>query len=91
MLSKEVGKRLINEEDFKTRTIIGEPLKEKLKATKDPIEAKWMKDLKKQVDQLQTVMKKNGLIHNFADLDLDLEEEELLAQKFKFLKYKEVL
>ena len=36
-------------------------------------------------------MKKNDLSHDFANLDLDLEEEELLAQKFKFLKYKEVL
>ena len=46
MIAKIARKRPINEEDFKTRTIIVEPLKEKLKATEDPTEPKWMKDMK---------------------------------------------
>ena len=38
--------------------------------------------MKKQMDQLQAAMKKLGLNHNFADLDL--EEDELLPLNFKF-------
>ena len=41
-----------------------------------------MKDMKKQMDQLQIVMKKQGLNYDFANLDL--EEEEPLPPKFKF-------
>ena len=41
-----------------------------------------MKDLKKQVDQVQTVMKKHMLNLNFVKLYL--EEEESLPLKFKF-------
>ena len=45
-----VGKTPTNEEDTKTKTVLGEPLKEKLKAPVDPIESEWMKDMKKQMD-----------------------------------------
>ena len=47
MIAKIVGKRPINEEKFKTRTIVGESLKEKLKVAGDLIKPEWMKDIKK--------------------------------------------
>ena len=40
MIVKVARKKPIDEEDFKTRTIIGEPLKEKIKATEDQTELK---------------------------------------------------
>ena len=52
MVAKIVEKRHVDEEDFKTKTIIGEPLKEKLKVMEVPIEPDWMKEMKKQMDQL---------------------------------------
>ena len=52
MIAKVARKKPIDEEDFETRTAIGEPLKEKLKATKDPAEPKWIKNIKRQMDQL---------------------------------------
>ena len=45
-----------------------------------------MKDIKRQMDQLQTAMKKNKPNYDF--IDLDLEEEEPLPLKFKFLDIK---
>ena len=36
------------------------------------------------MDQLQTVMKNHGVNPNYADVDLDLEEEEPLPPKYKF-------
>ena len=43
-----------------------------------------MKNRQRQIDQLQTALKKHGLNLNFIDLDLDLEEEEPLPLKYKF-------
>ena len=60
MFAEIVGKMPANEEDSQTRIVLGEPPKEKLKAPADPIEIKWMKDIKRQMDQLQTVMKITG-------------------------------
>ena len=82
MIAKIAGKRPIEEEDFEIRIIIGEPLKEKLKVTGDSAKPEWMKDLKRQVDQLQIAMKKYGLRHDFTDLDL--RGEKPLPPKFKF-------
>ena len=45
-------KRLIKEENTKTRTVLGEPLKEKLKTPANLIEPEWAKDMKRQMDQL---------------------------------------
>ena len=39
--------------------------------------------MKRQMDQLQTTIKKHGLIYDFTDLDP--KENELLPPKFKFL------
>ena len=47
MVAKIVGKMLFNEEDSETRTVLGEPLEEKLKVPVDPIESEWMKDMKR--------------------------------------------
>ena len=52
MFAEMVGKMSVNEEDSQTRTILGEPLKEKLKAPADRIEPEWIKDMKRQMDQL---------------------------------------
>ena len=84
MMAKMVGKMPFDEEETKTRTVLGEPLKEKLKASADPTESEWMKDMKIQMDPLQTVMKNYGLNPDFANVDLDLEVEELLHSKYKF-------
>lgn len=82
MVAEMIGKMPFGEEDSETRTVLGEPLKEK--ALADPTESKWIKDMKRQMDQLQTAMKKHGLNSNFANLDLDLEEEVPLPPKYKF-------
>ena len=47
MFAEMVGKMPVNEEDSQTRTVLGEPPKEKLKAPADPIELEWMKDMKR--------------------------------------------
>ena len=52
MMAKRIKKMPLDEEDTETRTVLGEPLKEKLKALADPTELEWMKDIKRQMDQL---------------------------------------
>ena len=47
MIVKMAGTRPIDEEDFETRTIVGELLKKQLKAVRDSIELEWMKNMKK--------------------------------------------
>ena len=47
MMAKMIGKMPSNEEDTKTRTVLGEPLKEKLKAPVDLTKSEWMKDIKR--------------------------------------------
>ena len=47
MFVEMVGKMPINEEDSQTRTVLGEPPKEKLKAPADPTKLEWMKDMKR--------------------------------------------
>ena len=50
MMTKMIEKMPSNKEDTKTRTVLGEILKEKLKAPVDSTEAEWMKDMKRQMD-----------------------------------------
>ena len=50
VMAKMIGKMPFDEEDTETRTIFGEPLKEKLKTPVDPIEPEWVKDVKRQMD-----------------------------------------
>ena len=52
MFAEIIGKMPTNEEDTETRTVLGEPLKEKLKAPIDLTELEWMKDMKRQMGQL---------------------------------------
>ena len=52
MITEMVEKMPLGEEEFKTRTIVGEPFKEKLKASVDPTESKWMENTQRQMDQL---------------------------------------
>ena len=52
IFAEMVGKISVNEEDSQTRTVLGEPPKEKLKAPADPTEPDWMKNMKRQMDQL---------------------------------------
>ena len=87
MIAKMIGKMPFDRKDAETRTILSEPLKEKLKASVDPIDSEWMKDMKRQMDQ-QTTMKNYGLNPDFANVDLDLKVEELLPPKYKFLSMK---
>ena len=47
MMDKRIGKMPLDEEDNKTRTVLGEPPKEKLKALVDLIEPEWVKDMKR--------------------------------------------
>ena len=47
MFAKMVGKMPVNEEDSQTKTVLGEPLKEKSKAPVDPTEPEYMKYMKK--------------------------------------------
>ena len=47
-----------------------------------------MKDMKRQMNQLQTAMKNQGLNPDFADVDLDVEERESLPPKYQFLSMK---
>ena len=84
MMAKMIGKMPFDEEDTKTRTVLGEPLKEKLKAPADLIEPEWIKDMKRQMDQLQTKMKNHGLNPNFVNVDLDLEKRESFPPKYQF-------
>ena len=64
-----------DEEDTKTRTILSEPLKEKLNAPADLIKSKQMKDMKRKMDQLQATIKNHGLNPDFANVDLDLDKK----------------
>ena len=91
MFTEMVGKMPINEEDYQTKTIIGEPPKEKLEAPAELIEPEWMKDMKRQMDQLQTTIKNYGLNPDFANIDLDLEERESLPPKDQFSSIKSTL
>ena len=50
-------KRPIDEEDFETRTIVGEPLKGKVEVAEDSAELEQKKDMKKHMDQRQATMK----------------------------------
>ena len=83
-MAKIIGKMSFNKKDTETITVLGEPLKEKLKAPVDPTESKWIKNTQRQVAQLHTALKRHGLNSNFADLDLDLKKEESLPSKYKF-------
>ena len=40
--------------------------------------------MKKQIDQLQTVMKNHGINPDFANVNLDLEKKEPLPPKYQF-------
>ena len=59
-----------------------------MKAPADPIEPEWMKDMKRQMDQLQTAIKNHMLNPDFANVDLDLEERELLLPKYQLSSMK---
>ena len=72
----------MDEGDSETRTIVGEPLKEKQKVAENSAEPEWKKDMKEQMDQLKAAMKKCGLHHNFTNLDL--KENEPLPLKYRF-------
>ena len=43
IMAKMIRKMPFDEEDTETRTVLGEPLKEKLKAPADPTEPEWWK------------------------------------------------
>ena len=47
MMAKRLGKIPLDEEDTETRTILGKPLKEKLKAPANLIKPEWVKDMKR--------------------------------------------
>ena len=47
MVAEMVGKMSFGGQNSKTRTIVGEPFKEKLKALVDPNESEWMKDMRR--------------------------------------------
>ena len=81
-----VGKMPFGEQDSKTRTILGKPLKGK--AQIDTTKSEWVKNMQRQIDQLQTALKEHELNPNFVDLDLDLKKEEPLPPKYKFLNMK---
>ena len=83
-MAKKTGKIPLDKEDTETRTVLGEPLNEKLKAPVDPTELEWIKVMKRQIYQLQTAIKNHGLNHDFANVDLDLEEKESLPSKYQF-------
>ena len=55
-----------------------------MKALVDPTELEWMKDTKREMDQLKTTLKKHGLNPNFTNLDMDLEKKESLPLKYQF-------
>ena len=46
-MAKRLGKIPLDEEDTETRTILGKPLKEKLKAPANLIKPEWVKDMKR--------------------------------------------
>ena len=91
MMAKMIKKMPFNEEDTETRTILGKPLKEKLKAPVDSTEPEWIKDMKRKMNQLQTAMKNHGLNPDFANVDMDLEKKRIIASKMPIPKYEEVL
>ena len=75
-------KRPLDEEDSETRTIVGEPLKGKQKVAENSAEPEWEKDMRKQMDQMQAIIKKLGTNHDFPNLDL--EKDEPLPPKYRF-------
>ena len=75
-------KRLIKEENTKTRTVLGEPPKEKSKTPADSTEPEWAKDMKRQMNQLQATMKSHRLNPDFANVDLNLGRKEPLPLKY---------
>ena len=77
-------KMSINEEDSKTRIVLGEPPKEKSKTPSDSTEPEWVKYMKRQMDQLQTVIKSHRLNLDIANIDLGLGEKEPLPLKYQF-------
>ena len=88
MVTEILGKMPLAEQDSEIITVVGEPLKGKLNAPAYPTESEWMKDMQRQMDQLQTILEKHGLNPNFTDFDLDLDEEELFPLKYTFLNIK---
>ena len=88
MMAKMIGKMPFDEEDTETKTILGEPLKEKLKAPIDLTGLEWMKDIKRKMDQLQTTMKNYKLNPDFANVDMNLEKKESLPPKYQILSMK---
>ena len=50
MMAKMSGKMPFDEEDTEIKTILGEPLKEKLKAPAYPSESEWMRDMQRKMD-----------------------------------------
>ena len=84
MFVEMVGNTPFNKKDIETRTVLGELSKEKLKAPADPTESKWIKDIQRQMDQLQTTLKRHELNPNFTNLDMDLGEKESLPLKYQF-------
>ena len=88
MIAKRIGKMPLDEEETETIIVLAEPLKEKLKAPADLIEPEWVKDMKRQMDQLQTTMENHGINPDFANVDLDLEERELLLPKYQLSSMK---
>ena len=84
MFADMVGKMPVNEEDSQTKTVLGKPPKEKLKAPADLTELEWVKDIKRQMAQLKTTMKSHGLNPDFANMDLDLGEKEPFPPKYQF-------
>ena len=87
MMAKMIGKMPFDEEDTETRTILGKPPKEKLKALTYLIEPEWVKDMKRKMDQLQTTMKSHGLNPDFANMDLDLEKKRIIAPEIQIPKH----
>ena len=52
MVVEMVGKIPFGEQDSETRTVLGEPPKEKSKTPADSTEPEWAKDMKREMDQL---------------------------------------
>ena len=50
MVAEMVGKMPFGGQNLETKTVVGEPSKEKLKAPVDPTESEWMKNTQRQVD-----------------------------------------
>ena len=50
MVAEMVGKLTLGGKNSETRTVVGEPSKEKLKAPVDPTRLEWVKNTQRQVD-----------------------------------------